>query len=165
MKKINLLRIFLASPSDVKAEREMIFALKDDLDLIIGKDKNIKFEIVNWERNSYPGIGDDAQDVINNEIKDEYEIFIGVFWSRFGSPTKRYESGTVEEYEKAKIKYNKDKQNTHIMMYFKTGQLNPYNIDNEQFEKLKKFKERISKDDGVLYSEFETTDQLKIFYK
>lgn len=53
MKKVNVLRIFLASPGDVKAEREMIFALKEDLDLLIGKDKNIKFEIVNWERICY----------------------------------------------------------------------------------------------------------------
>lgn len=120
MKKVNVLRIFLASPSDVKAEREMIFVLKEDLDQLIGMDKNIKFEIVNWERNTYPGKGIDAQDVINQQINNEYDIFIGIFWQRFGTPTNRYESGTLEEYENAKKKYENDKENTHIMMYFKT---------------------------------------------
>ncbi|WP_052248564.1 DUF4062 domain-containing protein [Chryseobacterium taiwanense] len=162
MKKINVLRIFLASPGDVKAEREMIFALKDDLDLLIGKDKNIKFEIINWERNTYPGKGIDAQDVINEQINDEYDVFIGIFWQRFGTPTNRYESGTLEEYENAKKKYENDKENTHIMMYFKTeGNQNIYDIDLEQLKKVKTFKDKISKEDGILYSEFEKTEDLK----
>lgn len=162
MKKVNVLRIFLASPGDVKAEREMIFALKEDLDLLIGKDKNIKFEIVNWERNTYPGKGTDAQDVINEQINGEYDVFIGIFWQRFGTPTSRYESGTLEEYENAKKKYENDKENTHIMMYFKTeGSLNIYDIDVEQLKKVKSFKDKISKEDGLLYSEFEKTEDLK----
>lgn len=162
MKKVNVLRIFLASPSDVKAEREMIFVLKEDLDQLIGMDKNIKFEIVNWERNTYPGKGIDAQDVINQQINNEYDIFIGIFWQRFGTPTNRYESGTLEEYENAKKKYENDKENTHIMMYFKTeGIQNIYDTDIEQLEKVKNFKNKISKEDGVLYSEFEKTEDLR----
>lgn len=162
MKKVNVLRIFLASPGDVKAEREMIFALKEDLDLLIGKDKNIKFEIVNWERNTYPGKGIDAQDVINEQINGEYDVFIGIFWQRFGTPTNRYESGTLEEYENAKKKYENDKENTHIMMYFKTeGNQNIYDTDIEQLKKVKDFKDKISKEDGILYFEFEKTEDLK----
>lgn len=162
MKKMNVLRIFLASPSDVKAEREMIFALKNELDLVIGKDKNIKFEIVNWEKNSYPGKGDDAQAVINNQIGDDYDIFLGIFWQKFGTPTNRYESGTVEEFENAKKKYEADKENTHILMYFKTeGSQNIYDIDLGQLQKVKEFKNRISSEDGILYAEFERTEDLQ----
>ncbi len=162
MKKVNVLRIFLASPGDVKPEREMIFALKDELDLLIGKAKNIKFEIVNWEKNSYPGKGEDAQSVINSQIRDEYDIFLGIFWQRLGTPTSRYESGTVEEYENAKKKYELDKENTHILMYFKTeGSQNIYNIDLDQLQKVKDFKNRISSEDGILYAEFERTEDLQ----
>jgi hypothetical protein len=162
MKKVNVLRIFLASPGDVKAEREMIFTLKEDLDVLIGKDKNIKFEIVNWERNTYPGKGTDAQDVINEQINEEYDVFMGIFWQRFGTPTSRYESGTLEEYENAKKKYENDKENTHIMIYFKTeGNQNIYDIDIEQLKKVKSFKDKISKEDGILYFEFEKTEDLK----
>lgn len=162
MKKMNVLRIFLASPSDVNPEREMIFALKDDLDLLIGKDKNLKFEIINWERNTYPGKGDDAQAVINNQINDEYDIFLGIFWQRFGTPTSRFESGTVEEYENAKQKFGENKDNTHILMYFKTeGSQNIYDIDLEQLQKVKDFKKRISTEDGILYAEFERTEDLQ----
>ncbi|WP_265131389.1 hypothetical protein [Chryseobacterium oranimense] len=162
MKKVNVLRFFLASPGDVKAERQMFFALKEDLDFLVGKDKNIKFEIVNWEKNTYPGKGDDAQDVINNQINDQYDVFLGIFWQRFGTPTNRHESGTLEEYENAKKKYEKDRENTHIMMYFKTeGNQNVYDIDLEQFQKVKDFRQRISKEDGILFSEFEKTEDLR----
>lgn len=161
MKKSNLLRIFLASPGDVKPEREMIFALKEHLDIIIGKSNNIKFDIINWEKNTYPGIGLDAQDVINNQIDGEYDIFIGIFWQRFGTPTSRYESGTAEEFEIAKLKYKDNKQNTHIMMYFKTQEVDMYKVDIEQFQKVKIFRDQIATDDGVFYATFEKTDDLK----
>ncbi|WP_185286316.1 hypothetical protein [Chryseobacterium indologenes] len=161
MKTVNILRIFLASPGDVKAEREMIFALKDDLDEFIGKDNDLKFEIINWEKNTYPGKGNDAQDVINRQINDEYDIFLGIFWQRFGTPTNRFESGTLEEYERAKKKYEKDPENTHILMYFKTQEVDAYNLDLEQFKKVKEFKKRISSEDGVYYMMFEKTEDLK----
>lgn len=161
MKTVNVLRIFLASPGDVIAEREMIFGLKDDLDELIGKDKDLKFEIINWEKNTYPGKGEDAQDVINKQINDEYDIFLGIFWQRFGTPTSRFESGTLEEYERAKTKFENDPENTHILMYFKSQEVNMYNLDLDQFKKVKEFRTRISNEDGVYYNMFEKTEDLK----
>lgn len=161
MKKIHVLRIFLASPGDVQPEREMIFTLKDDLDILIGKHKNIKFEIVNWERNTYPGIGIDAQAVINNQIDNQFDVFIGIFWQRFGTPTSRYESGTEEEYEIARLKFDNDPKNTHILMYFKTQEVDIYKVDIEQFQKVKRFRDKISNEGGVYYATFERTDDLK----
>lgn len=161
MEQATILKIFLASPGDVKSERDLIFALKDDLDHIIGKPNRIRFEFVNWERNAYPGIGKDAQDVINQNIKDDYNIFIGIFWQRFGTPTNRAESGTKEEYDRAYKKFESNPNSTHIMLYFKTAPPdNIYDLDYGQFEKVKKFKNDIQVQ-GVLYWEFNKTDELK----
>lgn len=161
MEKASIIKIFLASPSDVQPERELIFALKDELDDLIGKPYQLRFEFVNWERNAYPGIGEDAQDVINRNIKDNYNIFIGVFWQRFGTPTNRSESGTKEEFERALKKYKTDNSSCHIMIYFKTAPPeNIYEIDYKQFEKVRNFKEEIKKE-GVLYWEFEKADDLR----
>jgi|AntRauTorcE11897_2_1112592.scaffolds.fasta_scaffold14325_2 methyl-accepting chemotaxis protein len=161
MEKATILKIFLASPGDVKPERELIFALKDDLDHLIGKPNSIRFEFVNWERNAYPGIGEDAQDVINQNINDDYSIFIGIFWQRFGTPTNRAESGTKEEYDRAYKKFNSNSDSNHIMLYFKTAPPdNIYDLDYIQFEKVKNFKKEIQ-NQGVLYWEFTKTDELK----
>ena len=161
MESATILKIFLASPSDVKAERELIFALKDDLDHLIGKPNKIRFEFVNWERSAYPGIGEDAQDVINQNIKDDYNIFIGIFWQRFGTPTSRAESGTKEEFDRAYQKYKKAPDSNHIMLYFKTAPPNNiYDLDYTQFEKVKNFKKEVPTL-GVLYWEFEKAEELK----
>lgn len=161
MEKATILKIFLASPGDVKSERELIFALKDDLDHLIGKPNRIRFEFVNWERNAYPGIGEDAQDVINQNINDDYSIFLGIFWQRFGTPTNRAESGTKEEYDRAYKKFKSNSDSNHIMLYFKTAPPdNIYDLDYNQFEKVKKFKKEIESQ-GVLYWEFTNPDELK----
>lgn len=161
MEQATILKIFLASPGDVKPERDIVFALKDDLDHLIGKPNRIRFEFVNWERNAYPGIGDDAQDVINQNIKDDYNIFIGIFWQRFGTQTNRAESGTKEEFDRAYKKFQSNPNSTHIMLYFKTAPPdNIYDLDYEQFEKVKKFKKDIHSQ-GVLYWEYNKTEELK----
>lgn len=161
MEQTRLIKIFLASPSDVKTERELIFSLRDELNLIIGRPHNLFFEFVNWEKNSYPGIGDDAQDVINQNINEDYDIFLGIFWLRFGTKTNRAESGTKEEFEIALRKYRLAPDLTHIMLYFKTeAPQNIYDVDYEQFNKVKEFKTSL-KDEGVLYSEFESINDLK----
>jgi hypothetical protein len=71
-------RIFIASPSDVDDEknaiREIVYELNHQ-SLI----KNIKFEVLDWKSSTHPSVGQDAQDVINNQINDDFDIFIGIF--------------------------------------------------------------------------------------
>lgn len=161
MENTNILKIFLASPSDVYTERELIFALQNDINHLIGKPNNLRFEFVNWEKDAYPGVGIDAQDVINKAINEDFDIFIGIFWLKFGTKTNRAESGTEEEFEIAFKKYNSNPNKNHIMMYFKTASPdNIYSLDYAQFDKVRNFKESL-KSKGVLYWEFENPEKLK----
>ena len=43
-------------------------------------------------------MGSDPQQIINSQVSDEYDIFIGILWTRFGTPTERAGSGTEEEF-------------------------------------------------------------------
>jgi len=162
MEEVKLIKVFLASPSDVKIERDLVFSLKDDFDHMIGKPNQIRFEFVNWERSAYPGVGADAQEVINNAINQDFNIFLGLFWQRFGTPTNRAESGTKEEFDIAYKMYQDNPDNIHIMLYFKTSPADIYQIDLEQFQKVKDFKTEVQ-NLGVLYYEFDKIDQLKNF--
>jgi hypothetical protein len=161
MENTIILKIFLGSPSDVNIERNLIFNLQNELNHLIGKPNNLRFEFVNWEKDAYPGIGIDAQDVINKAIHEDFDIFIGIFWLRFGTKTNRAESGTEEEFEIAYNKFLKNPEKNHIMMYFKTASpTNIYDLDSVQFEKVKIFKESL-KTKGLLFWEFETPENLK----
>lgn len=68
-------------------------------------------------------MGEDSQDVVNRQIGD-FDLFVGVMWKRFGSPTKRAESGTEEEFERAYATY-KEFGKPRIMFYFRTTPFYP----------------------------------------
>ena len=84
------LRIFIASPSDVSEERDIVSnVVVPEIQRIfghnqlVGNKQQIELEAVRWETHAWPAIGDDAQDVINKEIGD-YDILVGIMWKRFG---------------------------------------------------------------------------------
>jgi hypothetical protein len=139
--KIDNYKIFLASPGDTVKERKVVEELVKDLNESIGSRHNFNIQLLKWENNVYPAFGSDGQDVINNQIGDDYDIFIGIMWKRFGTPTNRSESGTKEEFERAYQRF-KDGDNLNIMFYFNNEPL-PQDFDLEQFSKVKEFKREI----------------------
>src|SRR5690349_22389526 len=94
------LSVFVASPNDVREERDRIQRVVEEFNLGIAKAQGLILELIRWETHAWPDIGDDAQDVINRQIPIP-DIFIGILWKRFGTPTKRADSGTQEEFERA----------------------------------------------------------------
>ena len=90
------LRIFVASPGDVTDERDRLDRVIAHLRTHVAAAHGLDLELVRWETHVRPGVAADAQAVVNPKIGD-YDLFIGIFWNRFGAPTGRAESGTREE--------------------------------------------------------------------
>lgn len=105
-----VLKIFMASPSNLAEERKCIKKVVERINTTLGNRINIFLQILSWEHSVYPDVGNDAQDVINKQINDDYDIFIGLMWDRVGTKTKEAASGTIEEYERAYNKYIFDKK-------------------------------------------------------
>lgn len=147
------LKIFVASPSDVSEEREIVSFVVQEIKRTIGDIRNVELETVKWETHSFPDVGDDAQDVINKQI-GKYDVLVGVMWKRFGTPTKRSESGTGEEFERAYDLYKKFKR-PKIMFYFRKTPFYP-NYDSEltQIKKVLKFRKKLHSL-GVLVWEYQ----------
>ena len=55
MKQRHVLRVFVASPGDVQAERDALEEIAEDLNRTIARSRNIVIEISRWETDSYPG--------------------------------------------------------------------------------------------------------------
>ena len=121
---------------------------------------DFRIETVKWEKDAIPAIGDDAQDVINTQLKpEEHDFFVGIMWCRFGAATPRAGSGTEEEFERAYQKWAKCQTN-NIMMFFNDAAPERLSeIDIEQFEKVKLFKKRISK--VGIYGVYTKKDEFK----
>jgi Domain of unknown function (DUF4062) len=148
------LTVFVASPSDVLEERTKVDEVVLELNTVQAPQNALRFDLVKWETHIAPGIGEDPQDVINKQIPN-YDVFIGIMYCRFGSPTNRADSGTVEEFEQAKRHWNAG-HSLKIMFYFKNEPIAPTDVDPIQLQKVQQFKDSL-KISGVLYKEFTTS--------
>ena len=156
-----LLKVFVASPGDVVEERKALEDVINEFNTTWGDNNEMRLELVKWETHTRPGFGEDAQDVINKQIGDEYDIFIGIMWGQFGSPTKRAESGTEEEFNRAYSRFKTSSGNVQIMFYFKDAGIPPSKMNMEQLANVQKFKSKIASECGGLYHQFETAEEFR----
>lgn len=148
----SVIQVFVASPSDVKAEREALESVIQELNKIWSKKLRLRLDLNKWETDVYPGFGQDPQDVINRQIEDEYDIFIGILWGRIGTPTLRAESGTLEEFQRAYARHQEDPDSIDLMIYFKDAPIAPSKIDIEQLRKLQEFRSSLGEKGGLYWS-------------
>ena len=120
-----LLQVFVASPGDVDDERIILEDVINEFNLTWGDRHGVRLELLKWETHSRPGFGADGQDVINKQIGNEYDIFLGIMWGRFGTPTGRAESGTEEEFNRAYARLADSPNTVQIMFYFKDAGIPP----------------------------------------
>lgn len=159
-KSITQYNIFLASPSDVKSEREAVEEVIKELNLSSAAANEINLRLIRWETDVYPAFADYSQEVINSQINDDYDIFIGIMWSKFGSPTKNSDSGTKEEFLRAHKKWEADRTSVKIMIYFNNSPIPQDDLDIEQFKAVREFKKEVA-DKGGIYTEYKDSEEFK----
>ncbi|SDL45646.1 DUF4062 domain-containing protein [Chryseobacterium taihuense] len=159
-KKLTQFSILLSSPSDLESERNEIPQVISELNQTYGNSNNIHFELIKWETHSAPGISKEyTQQIINQDIGNDYDIFIGIIWKKFGTKTAKANSGTEEEFLNALKRYENG-ENIQILFYFKSEAI-PFNeIDPEQISKINNFKEGL-KQNNVLFWNFNNIEELK----
>lgn len=160
-KSITKYTVFLGSPGDLEEERFEVENAIKELNLTYASRNNLILELLKWETHSAPGISNAyTQDLINKDIGNDYDIFIGLLWQKFGTKTNVANSGTEEEFLNA-IKRFENKENIQILFYFKNkAPLSLSEINIDELSKINKFKE-ILKENKVLYSSFNDVDELK----
>ncbi len=148
-----VIRIFIASPGDVQKERDLIREVINEWNIINSFKYNTVLMPVGWETDSVASFGVPPQEEINLKLLNSCDLLIGVFWSKLGMPTSNYQSGTVEEIEVH------SSQGKEIMLFFSKAAIPQKNYNEEQFKKLKVFKESISS--RCLYKEYDDSDKFK----
>jgi hypothetical protein len=156
----HVLSVFVASPGDVADERTRLEEVIRELNTTWSRELSVRLDLLQWETHAYPGISDDAQAVINEQIPGDYDLFVGIMWCRYGTPTGRAGSGTVEEFERAKARYEADSSRIKLMVYFKDQPIPPSRLDPSQLAKVNEFRESLGKE-GVLYWNFSSVEQFE----
>lgn len=127
-KKLN---IFISAPDDVYKEKEIIKKVVKNLNSIYADSEHFSFNIYELK---------------TNDIDMTNGIFIGILWKTFKTEKN---SGNIErEFNKALTTDMK------TMFYFSNIPISPDEIDTTEFNKILKFKEKISKE--KLYYEYNT---------
>lgn len=157
MKEIKQINLFISCPGDIKDELNSIEVIVKEFNKTFGKISNFTIQIVHWNEDTYTDIGEDGQDIINNQI--DYDILIGIIWMRLGTPTKREKSGTVEEIKRA-INNSKKQQ----LVYFKTATPSNLNsINTSELNDVMLFKQELS--EKLLYKEFESVEKFETLFR
>ncbi len=146
-------KCFIASPGDTIEERKICDKIVNEINRSIGKTYDFRIDVLKWENDTRPSVGKYSQEVISTQIGNDYNIFIGIMYKKFGTKTEKADSGTEEEFNNAYDKY-KNSDDVEIMFYFNDQPTKPSEIDTQQYEKIKDFKRKIA-DLGVYYWNYE----------
>lgn len=146
-----IFQVLVASPSDVRGEREEVQKVIHHWNSVNGMNFKIFLQPVLWEKDSLPEVGDRPQELLNKQIVRDSDLLVATFWTRLGTPTGKAESGTIEEIQEFR------EAKKPILLYFSGQPVAPNSIDQEQFEQLTIFKKTAQKDG--LYYEYNSIEE------
>lgn len=130
------LKVMIASPADVEAERRIIRDVIHEWNAIHAEARGLVLMPVGWETHSSPVMGDRPQAIINKQVLADCDLLVAAFWTRLGTPTGEAPSGTVEEIEKHLA------TGKPAMLYFSAMPVQPDSVDPKQYAALKKFRDQ-----------------------
>jgi len=155
----DILKVFVSSPSDVTSERLAVIEAIEETNRTWSDFLGVRMEAITWESHCRPGVDADVQQLINKQLPN-YDIYLGILWQRFGTPTPRFGSGTEEEFEIAYRKYTENPVGIGIMFYFKDEPVHPSKIDSVQLAKVQEFRKQLGPK-GILYWNFESVGEFR----
>jgi hypothetical protein len=145
-------KVLIASPGDLQVQRnvarETVLRWNESHSA-----RQVVLTPVMWERDSTPEMGDRPQAILNQQIVDDSDIAIGLFWTRLGTPTGAALSGTVEELERL------IRMNRHVSIFFSTAEFNPYALQQDEFNRVQTYRAECER--RGLVARFATTEELR----
>lgn len=150
-------KVIISSPGDVRPEREAIREALYKWNVVHSEKRRIVLLPVGWESHSWPEMGGEPQAILNRQLAG-CDLLVAVFWMRLGTPTGKFQSGSVEEIERH-IESGK-----HALLYFSRRAIDQDDFDSDQYEALKRFKESCK--NRSLFNEYDgPTDFSDKFYQ
>lgn len=129
-------RCLIISPGDVADERAAIIDVVQWWNASVGMNRGIRVEAVRWETHTHPDMSGPPQVKVNEQIVDDCDFGIAVFWSRVGTPTVAYDSGSVEEVERLVARGAK------VMLYRSSRPIPSDKMDLDQLRQLQELAKR-----------------------
>ena len=147
--------LLISCPGDIKEEIEVINRTVQKFNDQFSDTLGISIRTRHWSKNSYPQSGGKPQALLNEQFVKKCDAAVALFWTRFGTPTDEYGSGTEEEIE---IMLDAGKQ---VFLYFSDKPIPPSETDWEGYQKVQAFKQKYN---GIYFSYCTAEDFESSFY-
>lgn len=148
---VTIYDMLISCPGDVLDYINTINEVVRSFNSTIGRVNNLQIDCRHWSTDSYAQSGGRPQELLNSQFVMDCDMAVAVFWSKFGSPTGEYDSGTEEEIEAMLA------QNKQVFLYFVDAPMSPSELDEDQYRKIKMFKDKY-KDIGI-YTEVKSKEE------
>ena len=145
--------LLISCPGDIQEELHIIDEVITQFNEQFSDTIQVMIRSKHWSKSSFSESGDKPQKLLNKQFVHDCDAAIAVFWTRFGTPTDHYGSGSEEEIE---IMLEAGKQ---VFMGFCEREVKLQNIDHDQYEKVCAFREKY-KDRG-LYFTYSTLEEFR----
>lgn len=152
-KNVTQYELLISCPGDIQDEVQIIDEVVEQFNQQFSKSLGISILTRHWSKSAYSQSGASPQNILNQQIVEECDAAVAMFWTRFGTPTDQYGSGSEEEIE---LMLAGDKQ---VFMYFCDKQIEPSKMDLKQYDRVKAFREKY-KASGLYYT-YKTNDEFR----
>ncbi|RZK26842.1 MAG: hypothetical protein EOO43_01580 [Flavobacterium sp.] len=145
----SIIKVFVSCPGDATPEKEIIKSVCASINGVLSEEgSNFRFEVLDF-RDIVAPVSGRSQEEINTRFSD-YDIYIGVLWMRFGTPSgatdtvtgKAFDSGTEEEFRIAQQRYE-DGNQISMYLFFKDFRAPNGKAEIVQMGKVQDFKDEV----------------------
>ena len=148
--------LLISCPGDITNEISIINDVVSQFNTQFSDALGISIRTKHWRKNSYAQSGGKPQALLNEQFVKDCDAAVAILWTRFGTPTDEYGSGTEEEIE---IMLSSGKQ---VFMYFSDKSLSPSQMNGESYKKVQAFRDKY-KDRGIYFT-YSTDEEFKTLF-
>ena len=131
-----VLELAIASPGDAEPLHEHVRRAVDRWNRAHGIGRGIVLVTRSAKKDVAPEFANRVQDVPNRRLLPRCEILLAIFWTRVGTPSDRYESGTIEEIARHQA------ARKWVLVYFADLPVPPSRIDTDQLRQVAELREK-----------------------
>lgn len=148
--------LLISCPGDIVSEISIIENAVSQFNSQFADALGISIRTKHWRKNSYAQSGGKPQSLLNEQFVNDCDAAVAILWTRFGTPTDEYGSGTEEEVE---IMLSSGKQ---VFMYFSDKPLSPSQMNDESYNKVQAFRDKY-KNRGVYFT-YSSDEEFKTLF-
>ncbi len=156
-KRVMQYDLLISCAGDIRDEIEVINRTVQRFNDQFSDTLGISIRTRHWSKSSYSQSGGKPQALLNEQFVKNCDAAVALLWTRFGTPTDQYGSGTEEEIE---IMLEAGKQ---VFLYFSERPVSPSEMDSDGYAKVQALKQKY-KDRGIYFSYSTIEEFERLFY-